>query len=209
VISAVTSDIPPESKPLFGRILLVEDDEVTSLWLAQSLEKFGLEVHRAASAAQAFQVAQQKSFHAVVTDVFLEDGLPHGIRVVAEFAAQGLPVLMMTSKASTQLVKEALNAGAFYFVEKPFDPKDLADALNRSWDEVRGHQGMLEHFMDGFHLTPKEKEITRLILKGLSNREVAEISGNTEKTIKFHLTTIFQKCGVSSRTELFNAIFPT
>jgi DNA-binding NarL/FixJ family response regulator len=59
------------------------------------------------------------------------------------------------------------------------------------------------------HLTPKEKEVTRLVVKGLANKEIASIEEITDRTIKAHLTSIFLKCGVTTRTELFNAIFPT
>ncbi len=58
-------------------------------------------------------------------------------------------------------------------------------------------------------LTPKEREVTRLVVKGLANKEIANVEEITDRTIKSHLTNIFHKCGVSSRTELLNAIFPT
>ncbi len=58
-------------------------------------------------------------------------------------------------------------------------------------------------------LSPKQYLITNLLLKGLSSKEVANTTGNTEKTIKHHIAAIFCKFGVSSRAELFSEIFPT
>ncbi len=58
-------------------------------------------------------------------------------------------------------------------------------------------------------LTPKELFCTNLMLKGLTTKEMASVSGNTEKTLKHHIASIFKKFGVSSRAELFHEIFPT
>ena len=51
-------------------------------------------------------------------------------------------------------------------------------------------------------LTPREHEITRLIGRAQTNREIANRLNITEKTVKAHLTAIFQKLGLSSRLQL-------
>lgn len=58
-------------------------------------------------------------------------------------------------------------------------------------------------------LSPKERECAVLMLKGLATKEMAEALGNTEKTLKHHIASIFKKFGVGSRAELFHEIFPT
>ena len=51
-------------------------------------------------------------------------------------------------------------------------------------------------------MSPREQEVVTLILAGHSNKVIAEKLGVTEKTVKFHLTNIFAKSGVTSRLEL-------
>jgi DNA-binding CsgD family transcriptional regulator len=67
----------------------------------------------------------------------------------------------------------------------------------------------VERYLDIHGLTKTERKIARLALKGLSNREIANVNGNTEKTVKFHMTIIYDKCQVGSRSEFFNSILPT
>lgn len=56
-------------------------------------------------------------------------------------------------------------------------------------------------------MTQREQEVVELVLRGLSNAAIAEILFVAEKTIKFHLTNIFIKCGVKSRSELMAKMF--
>ena len=49
----------------------------------------------------------------------------------------------------------------------------------------------------------------QLLLKGLTSREIAAIEANAEKTIRQHVSSIYAKCGVSTRAELFHHVFPT
>lgn len=54
----------------------------------------------------------------------------------------------------------------------------------------------------GQKLTKKELEIKRLVLMGLQNKDIAKLLALNVKTIKWHLTLIFKKCGVRNRLEL-------
>ncbi len=193
---------------LKGHVLLIEDDELTANWLMREMSHKGLTCTWVKTKDDAEAILKTQRFHAAVTDVYLEDG-KSGLQLIKSLEMEGLPVVVITSKADLQIAKDSLNQGASYLLEKPFDPAELFKMLEKVWDEPRGLNGVMERFFELNHFTPKEKEIARLVLKGLSNREIAEVMGNTEKTIKFHLTVIFQKCAVKSRTEFFNAIFPT
>lgn len=197
-------------KRLQGRVLLVEDDEALGPWIKSRLEKMGLEVVWASNLQGALQAFSSKLFHAVITDVFLSaENKREGLELVRRVEPTGTPTIVISSSADLQIAKEAMNHGASYLLEKPFEPEALAPILEKLWEDPKGLLAMVERFLDLHELTPKEKEVVRLLLKGLSNKEVASIEGNSDRTIKFHLTSIFEKCGVKSRTELINAILPT
>jgi DNA-binding NarL/FixJ family response regulator len=196
---------------LIGKVLLVEDDPMSAKVITAKLTKFGLNCDWASTYEDAMKAFNAKHYHAVVTDIFLAGDREKegGLQIVREVGKTGTPLVIITAGVDLEIAKEGLNNGASYLLEKPFEPAQLRTILERLWEEPRGLQMLLDRFMDINNLTPKEKEITRLLCKGLSNKEIAELTGNTEKTIKFHLSAIYEKSGVQKRSELFNAVFPT
>src|SRR6267142_2005809 len=72
---------------------------------------------------------------------------------------------------------------------------DLARLVNRALSRAR--------------LTKKEEEVARLVLKGLTSAEIGAMMGNSEKTIKQHLTQVYAKLGVAGRAEFFHLVFPS
>lgn len=194
-----------------GKLLIVEDDSVTGPWLKRKLTDYGFSTVLCASLAEALEAIKTSDFHAIVTDIFLSEdrSQKEGLKIVQAAHKNGIPAIIITSAADLEIAKKGLNFGASFLLEKPFEISDLESILVNLWEDPKGLTNLSERFFDFHSLTTKEKEITRMLLKGLSNKEIAEACGNTEKTIKFHLTIIFDKCGVKSRTELFNSIFPT
>lgn len=199
---------PAAQRKIMGKVLIVEDDHQLGQWLASKLTAAGMTVTLCTNISKALEIIQGQFFHAIVADIFF-DKEPAGLELIKAIEPTGTPTVVISSAADLRIAKESMNSGASYLLEKPFDPKDLINVLEKIWEEPKGLQSLIERFLDIHALTPKEKEVVRLILKGLSNKEVAAVGGNTDRTIKFHLTSIFSKCGVKSRTELFNAIFPS
>lgn len=197
------------ARKISGKVLLVEDDATFGPWLYSKLVKEGLEVQLCVDLDSAKKVFGERVFHAVVTDIYFGRETPDGLDLVKTIESAGTPVIVISSRADLHIAKESMNHGAAFLLEKPFEAQELLTVLKRIWEEPRGLQALVERFLDINQLTPKEKEIVRLLLKGLSNKEIAMIGDNSDRTIKFHLTAIFEKCGVKSRTELINAILPT
>lgn len=190
------------------QVLLVEDDETAGEALCAGLEAQEVACTWVKSVDEARKTLAGRTFDAVVTDIMLgESG--NGLDIVKELQPTGAPVLVITAFADLDRVKEALNHGATYLLEKPFRAEDLARVLGRVWDEPRGLGHFVERALDRAELTAKEREVARLLLKGLSTKEMAGVTGNTEKTLKHHIASIFHKFDVASRAELFHCIFPT
>lgn len=196
---------------LQGNVLLVEDDALFGAWAQESLNSLGLKVDLKVDLESALSATQNKFYHAIITDIYLspEGGKTDGLDLLRQIESSGIPTIMMSSRADLSIAKEAVNHGASYILEKPFSMEEVTNALRNMWEQPRGLQALLERFMEINSLTPKEREVTRLVIKGLANKEIASVEETTDRTVKAHLTNIFQKCGVESRTELFNAIFPT
>jgi DNA-binding NarL/FixJ family response regulator len=68
------------------------------------------------------------------------------------------------------------------------------------------HSGISNQF-ETWGLTPSESDVAFLLLKGVSFKEIAELRGSTEKTVRHHALKIYQKSGLPGRTELFAYFF--
>lgn len=191
------------------QVLLVEDDEVAGEALCSGLQNLNVACTWVRNLEDARRALERRTFDAVVTDIMLEPEAPNGLDLVRELEPSGAPVLVITAFADLNRVKEALNHGATFLLEKPFRAEELNHALEQVWEEPRGLGHFVERALDRAELTAKERDVARLLLKGLSTKEMAGVTGNTEKTLKHHIASIFHKFDVASRAELFHCIFPT
>ena len=192
-------------------ILLVEDEVDARESLARSFERAGFDCAAVGTKEEALARARAvELLDLVVTDVVLGKNESAGLELLDELreAHVSSPVIVITAFADVQKVKRALNAGAAYLLEKPFRAKELLDVVARvlgATAEV-GHQ--VERTLLRHGLTDKERAIARHLLKGLASAEIAVIEGNSEKTIRQHISQVYAKCGVSSRGEFFHFILP-
>jgi DNA-binding NarL/FixJ family response regulator len=131
-----------------------------------------------------------------------------GLTVLEQLQARypSIAVVMLSGIEDPALVRAALERGAAAFVLKGIDPRDLAGAVRqvmrgtifRALD--RPGVGALSALEEA-GLSPRELSILQALESGGSNREIAERLFVAEQTVKFHLTNIYRKLGVSSRTE--------
>lgn len=191
------------------QVLLVEDDEVAGEALCSGLQGLNVACTWVRTLEDARRALERRTFDAIVTDIMLGPEAPNGLELVKELQPSGAPVLVITAFADMNRVKDALNHGATFLLEKPFRAEELTNALSQVWDEPRGLGHFVERALDRAELTAKERDVARLLLKGLSTKEMAGVTGNTEKTLKHHIASIFHKFDVASRAELFHCIFPT
>jgi DNA-binding NarL/FixJ family response regulator len=155
----------------------------------------------------------------IVSDI-LEEGSLAGIRILPEIRriAPDTRILLLMRAPDRQLVIEAFRFGAdgVFCRNSPFDLlcKSL-DAISQGeiWANAVELRYVLEEFMKGpkplkvdaaveRRMTKRERDVVRLAVEGLSNREIARELGLTEHTVKNYLFRIFDKLGVSNRVEL-------
>lgn len=201
--------IAPRVQPRL--ILLVEDEPDARTILARRLSAFGWTCLAHSSVENALQDPELRHVEAVVADVVLGDGKMSGIDLIAALRKEEVraPVVLVTAFADTQRLKAALNGGASYLLEKPFTTEALRQVLDKvtSVDVDLGR--LVNKALSRARLTRKEEEVARLVLKGLTSAEIGAMMGNSEKTIKQHLTQVYAKLGVAGRAEFFHLVFPS
>ncbi|HEU4411980.1 MAG TPA: response regulator transcription factor [Polyangiaceae bacterium] len=193
------------------RVLLVEDEDDARASLARTLAREGYACEAASGEAEALALLDAGPFDAAVVDVVLGKRPNAGLDLVPEVLARAgqVPVVIITAFADMGKVKAALNAGASYLLEKPFTAADLLAVLDRLLTRREDLSPFVERALGRAKLTDKERNIARLVLKGLPTAEIARIEGNSEKTVRQHLGHIYAKCGVTSRAEFFHYVFPS
>jgi DNA-binding NarL/FixJ family response regulator len=193
-------------------VLLVEDEDDTRELLARALERAEHRCVVARTSAEALDIARSGAFiDVVVTDVVLgKDDDRGGLRLLAELRGAGVhaPVVVITAFADVEKVKTALNEGAAHLLEKPFRASELCEVIQRVQAPGSSVQHAVEQVLSRANLTDKEREVAICLLEGLSSAEIAEQAKNSPKTIRQHVSRIYEKCGVGSRAEFFRLVYP-
>ncbi|MBI2496526.1 MAG: response regulator transcription factor [Opitutae bacterium] len=199
------------------RVLLVDDSPIIRLGLRSALEDYPeiAIVDEAGTAAEGLAAVLQHKPDVVLLDLHLPD--KSGLLVCRELLkARPQPqVLILTSSENERNVQEAMSAGARGYLLKDNDGATLAAALRT----VAGGQSVLDPSLAGQvmnlvrnrgtpsaaerlrQLSPQEQRVVALLTDGLTNKEIGEQLGLTEKTVKNYLATIFTKLNITRRTQ--------
>ena len=200
------------------RILLVDDHEVVRLGLATLLEDTpGVSVvGEAGSAREALVACERLDPDLVILDIRLPD--QPGVAVCRQIVERWprIKVIMLTSYANDDLITEAILAGAAGYVLKQVGNEELLRAIEairhgealldpqvtqRVLQRIRQTERLLD--ASAFHdLSDRELEVLFLVSQGKSNREIAEVLGLSEKTVRNHVSNLLEKLGKSNRIEL-------
>ena len=120
-------------------------------------------------------------------------------------------VAILSAVEDPTVIQAAFSRGAKAFIVKHIDPRDLAAAVRQAVDAaVFQPLGTLENGDgegNGPELSKREVTILHALQSGLSNKQIAKELFLAEQTVKFHLTNIYRKLGVSSRTEAVRYAF--
>jgi len=148
--------------------------------------------------------------------VLLDVRMPHvdGLTVLEQLRERypSVAVMMLSGIDDPDLVRAALERGAAAFVLKHVEPRDLAAAIRqvvggaifRPLDLVVSAKRAT---VEGSGLSKRELSILEALESGASNGEIAKSLFLAEQTVKFHLTNIYRKLGVSSRTEAVHCAY--
>jgi two-component system response regulator FixJ len=190
-------------------IHVVDDDEAVRDSLRFLLEPEGLAV-RTYESATALLSADLPPTGCVLTD-FRMPGMD-GLQLQAYLAGRGicLPVIVMTGHAEVTVAVRALKAGAIDFLEKPFEERELLDAVKRALDRNRlaletaalSAQAATQIAL----LTSREREVLDLLVTGKSNKEIAKVLGTSPRTIDVHRARVFQKLRANSLPDLVRLV---
>lgn len=195
-----------DDHPLFRRALVMSVNEC--LPDAGTME--------AASLTQARDVLSQsaRDIDLVLLDLHMPDS--HGLMGLAALRAEfpAVAVVMISAHEDPRTVRRALACGAMGFIPKSIAPDQLADALSTVLDCHEWLPSTLREAIAGLPasdedtfarqlatLTPQQHRVLVQVAEGRLNKQIADSLGIQERTVKAHLTAIFERLGVRNRTQ--------
>ena len=117
-----------------------------------------------------------------------------------------LPIVFLTGHADTATTVQAIKAGAEDFLTKPVESGQLLGAIERALarhSTMRGERQRLDQMRALVaELTPRERQVFLLVVRGKLNKQIAHELGTTERTIKAHRHQVMEKMKVQSLAEL-------
>lgn len=189
-------------------LVVVLDDERTILvGLERLLTAHGYRVRLHAAPDEFFQAG----LPTVPACLLLDNQLGHcmtGVQVHAEMQQRNwfMPTVFVTAHWDVHTVVDAMRAGADDFLAKPYNPTELVEAVERALDRARTRSR--DHLLDAgirtkvATLTPREREIVRLVVTGLINKEIADHLDIAVVTVKLHRGRAMRKLGAGNSAEL-------
>jgi FixJ family two-component response regulator len=115
-------------------------------------------------------------------------------------------VIFITAYGHIEMAVQAMKAGAFEFLTKPFRPNDLLDVVRHALERDRAARQerleTLELRRKFDSLTPREQQVMERVVAGLLNKQIAAELGTSEITIKVHRAQLMRKTGANSLAEL-------
>lgn len=198
------------------RVLVVDDHPLMRAALREVLERAGgIEVAaEAGSGEDALAALRQSHPDVVLLDMSLPD--TDGITLLAAIKdVTDCPVVFLSATTDARSVQSALDAGASGYLSKLSEPTHIVSAVR---DAAAGRMPLSadastalisvmqrSRRSDRPEITPREREVWRLLGSGASNRDIAEKLFISVHTVKFHTRNLFRKLGFRSRYEALSA----
>jgi two-component system response regulator FixJ len=187
-------------------VMVVDDDAGVRNAMRLLLKSVGLESALYASAQEFLAAYQPSQPGCLVLDIRMP-GMS-GLELQQQLNLRGavIPVIFMTGHGDIPMAVEAMQHGAFDFLQKPFRDQDLLDRIQRAIvkdGELRQSLGETERIRTHLEsLTPREREVLDLMTKGKQNKSIAQDLGVSPRTVEIHRARVMEKMAVQSVAEL-------
>lgn len=185
---------------------VVDDDASWRKSVARLLSTVGYRVVQYESAGQFLETAELDAPGCILLDMRMPEIT--GLQLQQRLAGMqhALPTVFVSGHGDIPTSVLAMKAGAENFLTKPVDTEELLrvvqEAITRDREAraVRRHLDVLRSRVHG--LTPTERKVFALVVRGKLNKQIADELGSTERTIKWHRHNLMEKLQVQSLAEL-------
>jgi FixJ family two-component response regulator len=194
----------PDEYPL--TVFLVDDDASVRDSAALLLSLRGYRTALFANAEDFLRACQPSWTGCLVTDLRMP-GIS-GLELQAKLLARGiaLPVIVITAHGDVASARAAFRSAAVDFLQKPYDDDQLVEAIEAAFARERGRLALAVETQRRTQavsdLSEREREVVRLMTRGLSHREIGQQLGISPRTVEAHKARLMRKLGVANLAEL-------
>ncbi|HUK02360.1 MAG TPA: response regulator transcription factor [Steroidobacteraceae bacterium] len=197
-------------QPQAPTVFVVDDDEGVRNSLRFLLKSVGLATRALGSASEFLEAYKVSQPGCLVLDVRMP-GMS-GLELQQQLNLRGavIPVIFITGHGDIPMAVEAMQQGAFDFLQKPFRDQDLIDRIQRALERDARNRASLEQHtrirerLDS--LTPREREVLALMTRGKPNKVMAAELGVSQRTVEIHRARVMEKSGAASLAQLVRMV---
>ncbi|HTU58473.1 MAG TPA: response regulator transcription factor, partial [Polyangiales bacterium] len=203
----------PNATPRARKVLLIEDDLEFTQNISPMLEEAALAVERVASRSAALAALQRFAPDVALVDLSLPDC--DGTELIRDLCREraGMPVVVVTQISDEARILSAIRAGAAGYVFKADVGQRVVQVIEEAMRGgaplsrpvarllLRVYRGGMPASAQAPALTRRERSVLAMLAEGKSYAEVGEKLGVSENTVRSHVRSIYEKLGVSSKTE--------
>lgn len=187
-------------------VVVVDDDEAVRGAMRLLLKSVGLAAVTHATADEFLAAFDPQQPGCLILDVRMP-GMS-GLELQHQLNLRGaiVPVIFITGHGDVPMAVEAMQHGAFDFLQKPFRDQDLIERVQRALEKDRHTREQLRHtdlIRERFaSLTPREREVMILMSQGKPNKVMAADLGVSQRTVEIHRARVMEKMEARSLAQL-------
>jgi RNA polymerase sigma factor (sigma-70 family) len=191
-------------------VFVVDDDEAVRDGLCELFAAEGLAVRAFASAEEFLAAGVSDQPGCVVLDIQMP-GMT-GIELQSELVRRGatVPIIVITGQGDVPKAVATLKAGALDFIEKPFEPAALLQAVGQALDREGRARRVAEEQRDAetrlATLSPRERQVLDLVVAGHSNKAIGAKLGISVRTVENHRAKLMDKMECANVSSLITTI---
>ena len=191
-------------------VYVIDDDQDIRNSLTWLLDSVQLETKTFSSATEFLNYPRPNTPAGLILDIRMR-GMS-GLQLQQQLNQQKayIPIIFMTGHGDIPMSVNAMKAGAFDFLEKPFNPQHMLNqiqaCLQQAEQDFVAGENRKQQLLKLKSLSPRENEIINLLVDGLSSKHIAQMLNISHKTVEIHRTHIRQKLGTESIAQIVNMV---
>ena len=189
-----------------GMVFIIDDDAGVRTAMQRLLKSVGLNAEAFAAPQDFLKRKRPDVSSCLILDVRLPD--TSGLEVQRKLVEAGvhIPIIFITAYADVPMTVKAMKSGAVEFLTKPVRDQDLVDAIQQALDRdrrMRQEQNEMAELRRRYErLTPRERQVMRLVVLSMPTKQIASVLGTSEVTAKVHRSQMMHKMQAESLVEL-------